>query len=347
MKELGMINKYKLLMHKSAMIVLGFILLTSGASCSSSSQSSMEAIPNIKSTGTSFAFLAPEEEVTKTSTVTPSVTSETKPTYGDVQLKEGVSLVQLHREPSINSEIVAELKAGHVASVTGKNAESDWLQIVVDGIQAWIFSSLVEFSGNWHKIPIVAGQVSRDADQLGFSLDEAITSIKDFTLVPDLQLIFQSIDPLPNANLREAALFIDDQGTEYWVDILSYQVVEFDTISIPQVDHAKRMSLDELKTMAEKFAQRNSGRFVSDRLRLTYDEGTKGEIYFFRWEAVQNAGQPMPPLLQVGMTVDGQIVSYVNTLDLEHTSFSKPTSTPNPDGDAATQVPTPDPSGIR
>jgi hypothetical protein len=347
MKELGMINKYKLLMHKSAMIVLGFILLTSGASCSSSSQSSMEAIPNIKSISTSFPFLAPEEEVTKTSTVTPSVTSETKPTYGDVQLKEGVSLAQLHREPSIDSEIVAELQAGQVASVIGKNAESDWLQIVVDRTPAWVFSSLVEFSGNWSKIPTVAGQFSQDADQAGFSSDEAIASIKDFTLTPDLLLTFQSIDPLPNANLREAARFIDDQGTEYWVDILSYQVVEFDVLSIPQVDQAKMMGLDELKAMAEKFAQLNSARFVSDRLHLTYDEGTKGEIYFFRWEAVQNADQPMPPLLQIGMTVDGQIVSYVNTLDLEYASFPESTPTPNPDGDSSPQVLTPDPSGIR
>jgi hypothetical protein len=149
-------------------------------------------------------------------------------------------------------------------------------------------------------------------------VDKAIESIRAFTSNSELELSYQTIDVLPDANLRKAALFIDDLGVNYWVDILGYQVIEMNVLSVPEIDPASGMTIDELRAMAETLGQQNSVRFSGDHDGLSYEEGTKdNQVYFFRWEGEQVEGQAMPPILQIGITINGQLVSYINTLDLE------------------------------
>jgi hypothetical protein len=73
--------------------------------------------------------------------------------------------------------------------------------------------------------------------------------------------------------------------------------------------------------LAEEFARANSPHLAASAANLLYEEGNKGDIYFFRWDWRNRdwAGtewRMMPPFLQVGVLADGRVVIYLNTLDL-------------------------------
>ncbi len=145
---------------------------------------------------------------------------------------------------------------------------------------------------------------------------EAMANIKSLTGQPDLQLSFQEVTVDPNANLRKAIVFIDSQGTQYWVDFLTNDVLEFTLTSFPEVDRTQLKDQQELRVIAENFALQHSVIFARLRDELRYEEGNKGDIYFFRWENRNVKWQTMPPLLQIGVNTNGKIVSYINTLDI-------------------------------
>ncbi len=145
---------------------------------------------------------------------------------------------------------------------------------------------------------------------------EAMANIRTLTDQPDLQLSFQEVTVDPNANLRKAIIFIDSQGTQYWVDFLTNNVLEYTLVSPPEVDRTQLKDQQELSIIAENFALQNSVMYAMLRDGLRYEEGSKGDIYFFRWENRNVAWQTMPPLLQIGVNANGEIVSYINTLDI-------------------------------
>lgn len=136
----------------------------------------------------------------------------------------------------------------------------------------------------------------------------------------DLPLSFQTVMGFANAPL-EAAVYSDDAGIKYWVDIASGrlgQIEPAERVVIPAFD-AK--SVDELRLIAEQFALANSPRLAELKSVLLYEEGGKGSIYTFRWDYRSKdwSGTEwamMPPLLQVGVLADGEIVTYLDTLDL-------------------------------
>jgi hypothetical protein len=73
--------------------------------------------------------------------------------------------------------------------------------------------------------------------------------------------------------------------------------------------------------MAVKFASDSSLRFDDLKNKLLYEEGSKGDFYFFRWDYRNKdwsgtSWAMMPPFLQIGMSADGKLVTYINTLDL-------------------------------
>jgi hypothetical protein len=91
--------------------------------------------------------------------------------------------------------------------------------------------------------------------------------------------------------------------------------------SHPAVPADKTRSLDELRGIAEQFALTNSPRLAELKPVLQYEEGGKTVLYFFTWtyRAKDWSGTDwgmMPPFLQVGVLADGQVVTYINTLDL-------------------------------
>ena len=165
----------------------------------------------------------------------------------------------------------------------------------------------------WRTAPLLA-KVNKDADMA------LIRRVMD---KPDLNLSFASITELANAPWQSAALYTDDTGAKYYVDIGTARLaaIEPNYPSHPVISPAETKGMDELRTIAEQFAAANSPRLAQLKTILLYEEGCKGDICFFRWDYRNKdwSGTDwamMPPLLQVGVLANGQIATYNNTLDL-------------------------------
>jgi SH3-like domain-containing protein len=133
----------------------------------------------------------------------------------------------------------------------------------------------------------------------------------------------------PNGD-RPATYFDDDQ-LRYWVDLATGQVVEVDP-KAQQPDWIRpALPEAELRARAEQFILRATPGFASQQAQLAYQAGTKdGVLYFYRWEDHQAKGWiSQPPLAQVGVTISGRVVSYLNTLFLANSlSPAGPTGMP-------------------
>jgi DNA-binding CsgD family transcriptional regulator len=165
----------------------------------------------------------------------------------------------------------------------------------------------------WRTAPLLA-KVNKDSD---------MALIKQVMGKPDLKLVFQSITELANAPWQSAALYTDETGAKYYVDIgtAALAAIEPNYPSHPEISSAETKSMDELRIIAEQFAAANSPRLAQLKNSLLYEEGCKGNICFFRWDYRNKdwSGTDwamMPPFLQVGVLVNGQIATYNNTLDL-------------------------------
>jgi len=153
--------------------------------------------------------------------------------------------------------------------------------------------------------------------------DEDMAAIRQVTGKPDLILTFQAIQGTANAPGRAAALYTDETGREYYVDIETARLVEMNPNlpSHPNIPANEKKSMDELRGVARQFASTNSPRLADLETVLLYEENCKGDICFFRWDYRNKdwTGTDwimMPPFLQVGILANGQIVTYNNTLDL-------------------------------
>jgi DNA-binding CsgD family transcriptional regulator len=138
---------------------------------------------------------------------------------------------------------------------------------------------------------------------------------------PDLGLTFIGIQNLANAPWIDAVGYTDNIGTKYWVAIEGGRLAQIEPPYAPEVPAMEVKSIDEVRPMAEKFAQDNSPLYVQLKSKLTYEEGNKGDIYFFTWsyrnkDWTGTDWMMMPPFLQIGMSADGKITTYINTLDL-------------------------------
>ena len=141
--------------------------------------------------------------------------------------------------------------------------------------------------------------------------------------MPDLPLTFQKISLLDNTQGSKAAVFVDDAGTTYAVAINTGRLASIDPaltahINIPAMDVK---TMDEVRPLAQKFAADSCLRFAELKDQLLYEENSKGDMYFFRWDYRNRdwKGTPwetMPPFLQIGLSADGKLVTYTNTLDL-------------------------------
>jgi hypothetical protein len=193
--------------------------------------------------------------------------------------------------------------------------------------------------------PSPAGQPAPEGPAFGpppSGVDQAtqIDLIRRIMAKPDLQLTFDSIQQQVNAGMRNAAMYVDDAGSKYYIDLQSGRLAEIDAgfASHPEVPADQAKSMDELRSIATQFAQANSVRLVELNKSLVYDEGCKGNICFYRWDArnlpIEWTGTDwamMAPFLQVGVLTDGRVVTYYNTFDLFETTVPMEPLQPTPE----------------
>lgn len=165
----------------------------------------------------------------------------------------------------------------------------------------------------WRTAPMLA-KVDKDAD---------MALIRQIMGKPDLKLTFQSISDITNGAGRGAALYADEFGAKYYVDIETSRLATIDPNfqSHPEIPSDEIKSMDELRGIARQFANTNSPRLAELESLLLYEESCKMDICFFRWDYRNKdwSGTDwamMPPFLQVAVLTNGQIATYINTLDL-------------------------------
>lgn len=173
-----------------------------------------------------------------------------------------------------------------------------------------VYAKMIE---EWYVAPILE-KVNREAD---------MTMIRQIMGKPDLQLNFDSISGAANAPGRNAALYADETGAKYYVDVETARLAQIEPNfqSHPNIPDNEKKSIDELRGIARQFTSTNSPRLAELESVLLYEEACKNDICFFRWDYRNKdwSGTDwimMPPFLQVGVLADGQIVTYNNTLDL-------------------------------
>ena len=173
-----------------------------------------------------------------------------------------------------------------------------------------LYGQMIE---EWRSAPMLA-KVNKEAD---------LEMIRQVIGKPDLKLTFQSVTDIANAPWQDAALYIDETGTKYRVDIETARLaaIEPNFTGHPDISAAEAKSMDELRGIARQFASTNSPRLGELETVLLYEENCKEDICFFRWDYRNKdwSGTDwamMPPFLQVGVLTNGQVVTYINTLDL-------------------------------
>jgi DNA-binding CsgD family transcriptional regulator len=166
----------------------------------------------------------------------------------------------------------------------------------------------------WRNAPLLA-QIDHEKN---------IDSIQKLTDNSNLRLQYQTIEPLANAPSFQAAIYVDETGTRYGIEVSTGAFVQIEPNypTQPAIAESERKSLDELRSAARQFAFTLSPRLAEMESELRYEEGCKGDICFFSWNVRNLEGLDlnkwlmMPPFLQVGLLADGQVATLINTLDL-------------------------------
>ena len=62
--------------------------------------------------------------------------------------------INIRQNPSLNSEIIGELKAGDQANCISRNQESSWVQIEYADLTGWVSQGVVEMQMDIELLPI-------------------------------------------------------------------------------------------------------------------------------------------------------------------------------------------------
>jgi SH3-like domain-containing protein len=218
--------------------------------------------------------------------------------------------------PGTNYKRVGSIPTGQTVQIIGRTPESDWWQIRSDTLEGWVFSAYVHVEGDVLAIPCIStAEVDCAPATVPAGNDLAITAIQVFLGNPNAPLVFQREDVNPNADMRTVLIYTDAQGSEYWVDREAMRVVQWMPQPAPASEVTK--SIEELHSLALTFAYHQSPKLAQNPASLTLRQMTKdGSHYAFRWEDQSITGHILPPFLQVIVRTDGEILQYMNTLDI-------------------------------
>jgi len=149
---------------------------------------------------------------------------------------------------------------------------------------------------------------------------QAVSEIKQFADKQDLAVNYKNTSK-SSYNANVSAEIYTTAFDQYEVDARNNQIIQFGPkpLEIGQeskkFDTTARYSKAELETMARQFISKNAPGVNVDN--LTQKIGDKDGInYFFRWEDTTREIEDMHPLIQVGFSRGGDLLSYTNSLGL-------------------------------
>ena len=147
---------------------------------------------------------------------------------------------------------------------------------------------------------------------------EAIYTIRTIMELPELPLEFIKTTGMinsPSGNLK-VALYQDPDGRKFYFDPETNQVVEIDARSILSdiPTNTASMSEKDLKVRAVEYITAIIPDFESLHKNWMYEEGNKGDYYFFTWYSEIEPGAMNRPFAQIGLHKSGVLFAYYNTL---------------------------------
>ena len=149
----------------------------------------------------------------------------------------------------------------------------------------------------------------------------AIDEIRVPLGLPELPLEFVEITGMANSpdGDLQVALYKDVEGRKYSVEPQTNQVVEIDARSVLSSIPPERRPLAQadLSSIAKRRVETTTPDFDARAPSLVYEEGSKGDHYFFTWTDGTQAAAHMRPFAQIGLHVTGELFAYYNTLSLK------------------------------
>jgi hypothetical protein len=179
---------------------------------------------------------------------------------------------------------------------------------IVPAVIIVIFASLV-----------VAGCASKQAEanpQMG-----AINTLRTRLEVPILTLEYVETTSYSNApsGSLQVEVYQDTAGRKFYVDPISYQVVEMDARALLDKISplASVLSEDQVRAKAQRLIAAAIPGFESLRTNWVYEEGGKIDNYFYTWYGQSLGGQINRPFAQIALHRTGLLFAYYNTLMLD------------------------------
>ncbi len=174
---------------------------------------------------------------------------------------------------------------------------------------------------NYPRTALMLAMASGATDEA--AVDPALAAIDEVRAVLALPL-----DPLafvkdggminsPSGALK-VAIYRDAEERLYSYAPEIGHVVEIDArVALPErsAETTSEPAMD-LEEMAFAYARSLLSDFEARQSSLSYEAGRKGDSYFFSWYREMQPGDMNRPFLQFGMSKDGTLFAYYNTLDL-------------------------------
>lgn len=148
----------------------------------------------------------------------------------------------------------------------------------------------------------------------------AIEKIRADLELPELPLTFIEKTGMinsPSGGL-EVVVYQDSDGRKYSVNPDSNQVIEIDARILLPTKHGDPVtptfSMENMKSRALKYIKATIPNFENLQSSWQYEEGGKGDVYFFTWYGDMTSGSMNRPFAQIGFHKNGLLFAYYNTL---------------------------------
>ncbi len=150
---------------------------------------------------------------------------------------------------------------------------------------------------------------------------ETIDKVRALAGYPQSDVVFVETTTMinsPNGDLK-VDLYEDEDGRKFFIEPGTSTLVEIDARNLLEGNHSETastgaaLSQPELAERAEQFVRSAVPEFTAAQSDLIYEAGAKGDMFFFTWRSdVKNVF--MPPFIQVGITSNGDLFAFYNTI---------------------------------
>lgn len=140
-----------------------------------------------------------------------------------------------------------------------------------------------------------------------------VKNIRNVAELPSLNVSFEArvSNPYTEKIKKDVEYYRDNKGTVYVVDPTTNKVVSFTRNDRFKTAVNKKLTLEKLRMIAEKYFTKHIKDFEQVKREYKYEEGSKGDMYMFRYNARQKVNaEEMLPFVQVKLSAGGELVGF-------------------------------------